>query len=94
MTGVNLCSNMKTWQADIPWQWEWQPSRYIVCNKRGMGKGGKREGDSELKLRRSWDISPQDILRQSTKIHKLSVSVPVSSVNAAVHRSKLHAAFF
>ena len=58
MPGVSLCSNMKTWQADIPWQREWQPSRYIVCNKGGMGKGGKREGDSELKLRRSWDISP------------------------------------
>lgn len=60
-----------------------------VCIEGGMGKGGKREEDSsKLKLRRSWDISPQDILRQSTKIYKLSVSVPASSDNAAVHRSK------
>ena len=22
---VKQCSDMKTWQADIPWQWEWQP---------------------------------------------------------------------
>ena len=71
MPGVSLYSNMKTWQADIPWQWERQPFRQFVF-KKGWGRVGReKKGDSELKLRRSWDISPQDILRQSTKIHNV-----------------------
>ena len=63
-----------------------------VCMQREMGKGGKREGDKELKLRRSWGHQSSRYKYISTRAiqpnTQLSVPVLVSFVYAAVHRLK------
>jgi len=49
-----------------------------------MGKGGKREGDNELKLRRSWGYQSSrytEAIQPNTQLETVSVSF----VNAAVH---------
>ena len=61
-----------------------------VCVQGGMRKGGKREeGDSELKLRRSW-VSVLKIYSGNRPKYTSCRCLFRQAFNAAVHRSKFN----